>query len=95
MTRPEVARCCQAIADAGARRDWAALAALDLRVRTRLEAPDCDLDGEEKSALAAAYRCALASSRAELDALQNRLAGMGRQREGQLAYAQFSEWEQA
>ncbi|POZ63383.1 ABC transporter substrate-binding protein [Chromobacterium alticapitis] len=83
------------MAEAGARRDWAALAALDRRVREGLATPDGGWSREERAALAEAYRAALARSGAELEALRHRLAAIGQQREGQLAYAQFSEWEQA
>ncbi|WP_434634442.1 ABC transporter substrate-binding protein [Chromobacterium sp. CV08] len=95
MPRPDTASWCREIAAAAERRDWATLAALDARLRARLSAPDCDLTPEDRAALGAAYRSALAQSQGELDELQHRLAGLGRQREGQLAYAQFSEWEQA
>ncbi|QEL55728.1 ABC transporter substrate-binding protein [Chromobacterium paludis] len=95
MPRPEVDALCQAIAAAGARRDWQTLSGIDQRLRDRLAAPDAGWDDEDRQALAAAYRGALARSQAESDALRHRLAAIGQQREGQLAYAQFSEWEPA
>ncbi|UTH73152.1 ABC transporter substrate-binding protein [Chromobacterium sp. IIBBL 290-4] len=94
MPKPEVARWCQAVVEAGRERDWEALSALDLRLRRMLSERLAELDAADRAALSAAYRQAMAASQAELDALQHRLAGMGGQREGQLAYAQFSEWEQ-
>ncbi|QIY80877.1 hypothetical protein [Chromobacterium violaceum] len=95
MPRPDVQRWCQAIAEAVGRRDWDALTALDARLRRLLSESGHRLDADDKAALAAAYRAALAASGAELDALCEKMSAIGQQREGRLAYAQFSEWEQA
>ncbi|KMN47857.1 hypothetical protein VL04_01135 [Chromobacterium violaceum] len=95
MPRPDVQRWCQAIAEAVGRRDWDALTVLDERLRRLLSEPGHGLDADDRAALAAAYRAALAASGAELDALGEKMSAIGQQREGRLAYAQFSEWEQA
>ncbi|MCD4484093.1 hypothetical protein LQR31_06325 [Chromobacterium vaccinii] len=95
MPRPEVERWCLAIADAAERRDWDALTAMDARLRRLLAESGLSLGADDRAALSAAYRAALAASGAELDALSAKMAEAGQQREGRLAYAQFSEWEQA
>ncbi|WP_347949573.1 hypothetical protein [Chromobacterium phragmitis] len=81
--------------DAARRGDWDALTAFDARLRQALTQSGCGLDADDRQALFAAYREALAMSQAELDALGGKIAMIGQQREGRLAYAQFSEWEQA
>ncbi|OHX11454.1 hypothetical protein [Chromobacterium sphagni] len=95
MSRLEVDAWLQAIAAAAGQGDWQRLAQLDQALRQRLAEPGLALDDGQRQALAEAYRAALGRSQAELDGLRHRLSSMGQQREGQMAYAQFSEWEQA
>ncbi|WP_047236879.1 hypothetical protein [Chromobacterium subtsugae] len=85
----------QAISQAGREQDWRKLAQLDQALRRLLSEGEPALDAGQRRLLADAYRAALDCSQAEIDALRHKLAAMGQQREGQMAYAQFSEWEQA
>jgi hypothetical protein len=95
MSRPEVEALRQAILLAASQRDWQRLQRLDQALRRLLAESGPALDSGERAALGEAYRAALAQSGAELDELRHKLSAMGQQREGQMAYAQFSEWERA
>lgn len=95
MKRLELDAVDQALRAAVAAQDWERVAALDAQLTEWLAVAPAipDLDGLDR--LRATYYEALAACRAAGGELEQRLALLGREREGQLAYAQASQWEDA
>ncbi|WP_024303383.1 hypothetical protein [Pseudogulbenkiania sp. MAI-1] len=85
----------QALRAALASQDWERLTVLDAQLAAWLAEAPAIADRDALGRLRATYRETLAAGRAAGDELEQRLALLGREREGQIAYAQASQWEDA
>ncbi|SMF06938.1 ABC transporter substrate-binding protein [Pseudogulbenkiania subflava] len=85
----------QALRVALAAQDWERLTALDARLSAWLAAAPAAIERARLERLGVLYREILAAGRAAGAELEQRLALLSREREGQLAYAQARQWEGA
>jgi primosomal protein N'' len=85
----------RALRAAVAEQDWERLIALDARLSAWLAGAPTVAERDALDRLRATYREVLAASMAAGVELEQRLALLSREREGQLAYAQASQWEGA
>lgn len=95
MKPPELDTLNQAVRAAVAAQDWEGLAVLDARLSAWLASAPAIAERDALDRLRATYREALAACAASGAELEQRLALLGREREGQLAYAQASQWGEA
>lgn len=84
-----------AVRTAVAARDWETLARLDTRLSTYLALLPAIDDGRAIERLRASYEEALVACEAARTELEQRLTALGRSKEGHLAYALASQWDEA
>nr|WP_294865057.1 ABC transporter substrate-binding protein [uncultured Pseudogulbenkiania sp.] len=95
MKPPELDHLESALRTAAAAQDWERLTALDARLSAWLAGAPAAIEPVRLARFCALYREILAAGSTAGAELEQRLALLSQEREGQLAYAQARQWEGA
>ncbi|MGL6069776.1 hypothetical protein [Craterilacuibacter sp.] len=90
---PDATQWAHALRQAAAAEDWPQLTLLDRQLQDYLQQPDRPHERDLLQALRSAYADAMAICAAHRSRLENEMSRLASSREGQQAYAQFSETE--